>query len=144
MERVILAETPLTCAGAVDFEVLVQAHARFVFKVAYAVVRNAEDAEDVVQDTFFRAFRSGDAGKVERMRPWLARIAWRLAVDRVRRKSGLRHEANSEDLLQSLPAGGPGADESLLHGERLAFSSGSCPHCPVIFGRRFNCQRWKG
>ncbi|MBZ5495271.1 MAG: sigma-70 family RNA polymerase sigma factor [Acidobacteriia bacterium] len=115
-----MAETPLTRAGAVDFEALVHAHARFVFKVAYAVLRNAEDAEDVVQETFFRAYRSGEAGKVERMHPWLARIAWRLAVDRVRRKSGNRRKEQSTDLLQALPTRGPGAEERLLHGERLA------------------------
>lgn len=120
MEKVILAETPLTRAGAVDFEALVPAHARFVFKVAYSVLRNSEDAEDVVQETFFRAFRSSETSRVERMRPWLARIAWRLAVDRVRRRSGSRREAGSEDLLQSLPTGGAGAEESLLQGEKLA------------------------
>jgi RNA polymerase sigma-70 factor (ECF subfamily) len=119
MEKVILAETPLTRVGAVDFEALVHIHARFVFKVAYAVLRQAEDAEDVVQETFFRAYRSGEVDKVERMRPWLARIAWRLAVDRVRRKEGRRRKEESLDLLQSFPARGPGTEELLLHGERL-------------------------
>ena len=86
MEKVILADSPLTRAGAVDFEALVHLHARFLFKVAFAVLRNAEDAEDVVQETFFRAFRSGKAEKVERIRSWLARIAWRLALNRIRLK----------------------------------------------------------
>jgi RNA polymerase sigma-70 factor, ECF subfamily len=120
MEKVVLAETPLTYAEAVDFEALVQEHARFVFKVAYAILRNTEDAEDVVQETFFRAYRSGEAGKVRCMRSWLARIAWRLAVDRVRRKSGNHRKTDCEHLLQLLPTNGPGALESLLQGERLA------------------------
>jgi RNA polymerase sigma-70 factor (ECF subfamily) len=120
MEKVILAETPLTSAGAVDFEALVHAHARFVFKVAYAVLRQAEDAEDVVQETFFRAYRSGEAEKVVRMRSWLARIAWRIAIDRVRRGRGNRGKVEGEDVLQSVPASSPGAEESLLHGEKLA------------------------
>lgn len=120
MEKVILAETTLMRAGAVDFEVLVHAHSRFVFKVAFAILRNAEDAEDVVQETFFRAFRSGEADKVERMRAWLARIAWRVAVDRVRKKAGNRHAKESEALLKWLPTSGLGAEESLLQGEKLA------------------------
>ncbi len=120
MEKVVAAETPLTCTGAVDFEALVNAHARFVFKIAYAILRNAEDAEDVVQETFFRAYRSGEAARVTRMRAWLARIAWRLAVDRFRRRSRKQGRKESEHLLQFLPAGGPGVDESLLQGERLA------------------------
>ena len=120
MEKAILSETPLTHVGAVDFEALVHAHARFVFKVAFAVLRNAEDAEDTVQETFFRAFRSGEIGRVERIRSWLARIAWRLAVDRVRQRAGRRSERESAELLQSVPARGPGTEELLLQEERLA------------------------
>jgi RNA polymerase sigma-70 factor, ECF subfamily len=120
MEKVILAETPLTSAGAVDFGALVHAHARFVFKVAYTVLRQVEDAEDVVQETFFRAYRSGEADQVMRMRPWLARIAWRLAVDRVRRGRRNRRDVGGEDVLQSVASRGPSAEESLLHGEKLA------------------------
>jgi RNA polymerase sigma-70 factor, ECF subfamily len=119
MEKVIVAETELACAGAVDFEALVQAHARFVFKVAFAIVRNAEDAEDVVQETFLRAFRSGEADKVERMRAWLARIAWRLAVDRMRKRPRNREANNPEHLLR-FPSPRPCAEESLLHAERAA------------------------
>ncbi len=120
MEKVILAETPLIAAGTVDFEALVQAHARFVFKVAFAVLRNPEDAQDVVQETFFRAYRSGDAAKVERMRAWLARIAWRLAVDTVRKRPGGMSKTGSEELLKYLPVQTPGADQALLEGERVA------------------------
>jgi Asp-tRNA(Asn)/Glu-tRNA(Gln) amidotransferase B subunit len=64
-----------------------------------------EDGEEVVQETFLRAYRSGEAGKVERMRAWLARIAWRLAVDLVRHRSGNGGTTNSADLLRWLPAG---------------------------------------
>ncbi len=120
MERTVLADAPLSYAEAVDFEGLVQTHARFVFKVAFAVLRNAEDAEDVVQETFFRAYRSGDAAKVRQMRAWLARIAWRLAVDRARRKRGNRGNPGTDDVLQLLPGRDPDAEESLLKAERLA------------------------
>ena len=130
MEKVILAETPLTCAGAVDLEALVQAHARFVFKVAFAVLRNAEDAEEIVQDTFFRAFRSGEAARIERMRAWLARIAWRLAIDRLRQGGGYRRQRESEDLFRLQPTLGPGAEEALLRGERLALLERLLPVLP--------------
>jgi RNA polymerase sigma-70 factor (ECF subfamily) len=118
MEKVILADSPLTRAGAVDFEALVHLHARFVFIVAFAVLRNPEDAEDVVQDTFFRAYLSGQAGKVERIRSWLARIAWRLALNRKRQRSGRREDDDSADTLRTLPSIRPGAEESLLQGEK--------------------------
>ncbi len=120
MERVILAETPLTGAGAADFEALVNVYARLVFKVAYSILRNAEDAEDVVQETFFRAFRSGEVTRIGSMRSWLARIAWRLALDRVRKRLRDHGDGSSSDLLSQLPADAAGAEETLLRAEKLA------------------------
>jgi RNA polymerase sigma-70 factor, ECF subfamily len=119
MEKVILAETPLI-RTAVDFDALVHVYARFVYKVAFALLRNSEDAEDVVQETFFRAYRSGEAGNVERMRAWLARIAWRLAVDRIRRRPRLQQSTESEAILRQVPANHPSAEESFLLAERTA------------------------
>jgi len=118
MENVILAETPLPRVGVVDFDALVHAHARFVLNVAYSVLRNAQDAEDVAQETFFRAFRSGEAENIERMRAWLARIAWRLALNRLRQRSGNRLDDKLEDVIRILPAPGQGAEEILLMKER--------------------------
>ena len=63
-----------------QFEDLVARQARFVFRVAYAVLRNSGDSEDVVQETFLRVFRRGRFD-VDDERAFLARIAWRLAVD---------------------------------------------------------------
>jgi RNA polymerase sigma-70 factor (ECF subfamily) len=120
MEKVILADSPLARAGAVDFEALVHLHARFVFKVAFAVLRNAEDAEDVVQETFFRAYRSGQAGRVERIRSWLARIAWRLALNRKSQRARRREDADSSGTLHALPSIRPGAEELLLQGEKTS------------------------
>ena len=65
-------------------ESLVREHARIVFKVAYGVLRNSHDAEDVVQEVFLRVHRSGIAGVLD-PRAWLARVAFRLAIDRQRK-----------------------------------------------------------
>ena len=116
-----MAETPLASsyvAEALDFESLVMTHGRFVFNVAYAVLRNPQDAEDVAQETFFRAFRSGDLEKVERVRPWLGRIGWRLAINRVKQRAGIEKKVQSEDILRTLPARETGADELLIREER--------------------------
>lgn len=66
------------------FVLLVERQSRFVFNVAYAVLRNAEDAEDVVQDTFLKLFRSGAWKQMRDERGFLARAAWRLAVGKAR------------------------------------------------------------
>lgn len=65
------------------FALLVERQSRFVFKVAYAVLRNVEDAEDVVQDTFLKLFRTGAWKQMQNERRFLARMAWRLAVGRI-------------------------------------------------------------
>jgi DNA-directed RNA polymerase specialized sigma24 family protein len=83
MEKMILAEMPLASScdtETLDFDTLVYTHGRFVLNIAYSVLRNSEDAEDLVQETFFRAFRSGDLGKVTHIRAWLGRIAWKLVA----------------------------------------------------------------
>ena len=62
-----------------NFAALVTRQSRFVFRVAYSVLRNAQDAEDVVQDTFFKLHRSGAWQQMRDERAFLARAAWRLA-----------------------------------------------------------------
>lgn len=92
-----LPETGAMPAIANDFESVVHEHARFVFKVAYSVVRKVEDAEDVVQETFLRAYRSGDLPGIGDVKAWLARIAWRCAIDRLK-----KHPLESvEELAES-------------------------------------------
>src|SRR5882762_5751127 len=58
-------------------------HARLVYRIAYAVLRRHHDAEDATQETFVRLLRYGrKLAGVEDPKTWLARIAWRVAVDR--------------------------------------------------------------
>jgi RNA polymerase sigma-70 factor, ECF subfamily len=121
MEKMILVEMPIASSHdteALDFKTLVYAHGRFVLNIAYSVLRNSEDAEDVVQETFFRAFRSGDLDKIEHIRAWLGRIAWRLALNRARSRSGKQQTVQSEDLLRTMPSREAGAEELLIGRER--------------------------
>ncbi len=65
------------------FTSLVERQARLVFRVAYSVLRNVQDAEDVVQETFLKLYKGrGWEGMVDE-RAYLARAAWRMAVDRL-------------------------------------------------------------
>ena len=101
-------------------EVAVREHARLVFRIAYSVLRNAAEAEDVVQEVFLRALRYGKklAGVVDR-KAWLAQIAWRVAVEHRRR--GVRDSARSEGVGDSLLSAEPGAERILLEKERGEF-----------------------
>ena len=121
MEKMILADTPVasSCdADTLDFDALVVTHGRFVLDIAYSVLRNPQDAEDIAQETFFRAFRTGDLSKIEHMRAWLGRIAWRLALNHARNRSRDRRKILSEDLLRTLPAAETAAEEMLIRKER--------------------------
>src|SRR5574337_233017 len=60
------------------------------FRVALGVLHNREDAEDVAQEAFLRAYQKFHRLRdPARFRAWLARISWRLALDR-RRTAGRR------------------------------------------------------
>jgi len=72
-------------------EALVREHSRLVYRIAYAVLRRHHDAEDATQDTFMRVLRySSKLAAVEDQKTWLARIAWRVAVDRSRQRGRTR------------------------------------------------------
>src|SRR5947209_13631316 len=70
-------------AVAPDIESLVREHSRLVFRIAYSVVRNHADAEDVVQEVFLRVAKHG-ANRIDDCKAWICRIAWRASVDRYR------------------------------------------------------------
>jgi RNA polymerase sigma-70 factor, ECF subfamily len=67
------------------FSARVAENQRRVFQIAYSVLGNRPDAEDVTQETFLRAYRSvGSLRDAERFRSWVNRIAFRLALNRQR------------------------------------------------------------
>jgi RNA polymerase sigma-70 factor (ECF subfamily) len=66
---------------------LVEHHSRFVFRVAYAILRHAGDSEDVVQETFLKIYRASAWDRIEDERAFLARTAWRIAIDMRSRRS---------------------------------------------------------
>jgi RNA polymerase sigma-70 factor (ECF subfamily) len=72
--------------AAERFAALVNRQSRFVFGIAYALLRNPQDAEDVVQETFFKLYRTGAWESMLDERGFLARAAWRIAVDRIPRR----------------------------------------------------------
>jgi RNA polymerase sigma-70 factor (ECF subfamily) len=82
-------------AGAL--EDLVRQHSRLVYRIAYAALRSHHDAEDAAQETFLRVLRyRSKLAKVDDHKTWLARIAWRVAVDRSRQR-GRKREIPLED-----------------------------------------------
>src|SRR6202167_6442592 len=72
-------------------EELVRQHTCLVYRIAHAVLRSHHDAEDATQETFLRVLRySHKLPRVDDPKTWLARIAWRVAVDRSKQRSRKR------------------------------------------------------
>jgi RNA polymerase sigma-70 factor, ECF subfamily len=68
-----------------EFERRVQENADLAVRVAFSVLRNREDAEEVAQEAFARLYsRFRQLGKPDQFRAWIVRVAWRLAIDRWR------------------------------------------------------------
>lgn len=80
------------------FEELIRAHFRGVYALLFRLAGNHEDAEDLAQETFVRAWRAlASLRDGEALSPWLRRIALHIARDhfRVRTRRG-RHEPIDE------------------------------------------------
>lgn len=81
----------VTCARGGDreaFDALVRLHFAEVYGVLFRMVGNHEDAEDLAQETFVRAFRSLSFFREDgRLAAWLGRIALHLARDHHRRRA---------------------------------------------------------
>src|SRR6185369_2782477 len=68
-----------------EFEARLVESSTLAVRVAYSVLRRREDAEDVAQEAFARAYRSfSQLRDRDRFRSWLARMTWRLAINRWR------------------------------------------------------------
>jgi RNA polymerase sigma-70 factor (ECF subfamily) len=69
-----------------DLTALVRDYSGLLYRVALSVLRNPAEAEDVVQDAFVRVLQlQRSLSAITDLRPWLVRIAWNLAIDRIRR-----------------------------------------------------------
>jgi len=120
--ELILGEARTAARGEDEaVENLVKEHARFVYRIAYAVLRGHHDAEDAVQETFLRVLPYGRRlPTVENPKTWLARIAWRVAIDRSRSRRRKREVTleTSDRAFQEIPAPDAAADK-VLEGARI-------------------------
>lgn len=103
-------------------ETLVRQHSRLVYRIAYAVLRSHHDAEDATQETFLRVLRYGSRiGAVQDPKTWLARVAWRVAIDRGRKR--MRVKETSLDSADGAPvelASTERATDEFLRGAQIA------------------------
>jgi RNA polymerase sigma-70 factor, ECF subfamily len=86
------------------FEALVRRHERRVFRVTLAILGNTEDAEEAMQDTFFKAFRHlGQFRRDARFTTWLTRIAVNASIEKRKTRKNFVPLSESETAEQFLP-----------------------------------------
>lgn len=122
-ERAFVSEAVMMARTNEDaLESAVREHARLVYRIAYSVLRNHHDAEDATQETFVRVLRY--RRKLEGVRDaktWIARIAWRVAVERNKRRPEVSlNEQETQDAIVELRSQLASAEESTLGNELAA------------------------
>jgi RNA polymerase sigma-70 factor (ECF subfamily) len=78
-----------------EFAALVERQSRLLYRIALAVLRNKQDAEDAVQEVFLDIYRGGRWNEMEDERSYLARATWRRAV-RQHKRSGREEELTTD------------------------------------------------
>ena len=101
------------------FRVLMERHSRSVYRLAYRMTGKPEDAEDVVQETFVRAYRQlGRFESRSNFATWVYRIGFNCAIDYMRARPH-RESAEEPEKLERLSGTGetPTMDDLVYAGE---------------------------
>jgi RNA polymerase sigma-70 factor (ECF subfamily) len=124
MEESDAAVVAQVLAGDRDaFRVVVERHSRSLFRLAFRMTGNEQDAEDVVQETFLSAYRRLDRFESRSsFSTWIYRIAVNCSLDFSRKR---RHEEDRQvtpepeapDPVLSLPSTNPSADRLMMSAE---------------------------
>lgn len=83
------------------------------------MVKSHETAADLVQDTYVRLLRFGDAQVVEQPRALLHRIAANLAIDHLRKEKNSVQAFDGMDAATAVPSQAPSPERELLGKQRL-------------------------
>jgi RNA polymerase sigma-70 factor (ECF subfamily) len=98
-ERELVERAQTGDTGAYD--ALVSRYSKRVMSIAWGIVRNAHDAEDLAQEAFVRAYENIGRFRVdEPFGPWIFRITTNLALDLLKHRKRVRHE----EITESEPA----------------------------------------
>lgn len=95
-----------------------------VYRYLFSLCRDHHTAEDLVQETFYRAYLHLDACRDDRVKPWLFRVAYHVFIDRLRKEK--RNTVREADFFSRLPDRDTPENRLLLRerreelGERIA------------------------
>lgn len=124
MEMSDATAVSLAKAGDCDaFRVLVERHSQKLFRLAFRLSGNEEDAEDIVQETFLRAYRNlNQFDERAVFTSWLYRIATNYAFDLLRMK-----KSHALQSLNAVPGNGQNIEDRMASEipdpERMMYSA---------------------
>jgi RNA polymerase sigma-70 factor, ECF subfamily len=109
-----------------QYEILMRRYNQRLFRVARTILRDENEAEDVMQDTYVRAYASLHqfAGKAQ-FSTWLTKIAIYEALSRLRRRKGLQavpaHQDQESQIEDSIKSSDPDPEQQALRREATSF-----------------------
>ena len=104
------------------FRLLVERHSVRLFQLAFRMTGNEQDAEDLVQETFLRAYKQLNRFQSRAgLGTWLYRIAANCSLDLLRRQKRRGEqetvEFDSEEAFPAILSDAPAPDQQVYHGE---------------------------
>jgi len=102
-----------------QFEEMVARQARFLFQVAFGLLRNRQDAEDAVQEAFLKLYRGEAWLRMENEKGFLARTVWRVALDHLP-KPAERMTDVAEMQLAATGEGGASPEQNVVDEDERA------------------------
>jgi RNA polymerase sigma-70 factor (ECF subfamily) len=111
MDETILIQAA-QAGNAAALRELFEQNKKRVYALAFRYARNREDAEDILQETFIKAFRRLETyrlGRETSFSAWLFRVGINCSIDYLRRHKERRAELG-EEILGTVPSESPGTD----------------------------------
>lgn len=138
-----------------SFRVLVDRHGRKVFGLAYRMMGNEQDADEVVQETFLRCFKRLDSFESRSsFSTWLYRIASNCALDLLQKRKQDRvhlvesdaqvNELNPEERAIDYATPQPGPERMLLSAELRERVAGAMKRLTAVERTAFVLRHFEG
>jgi RNA polymerase sigma-70 factor (ECF subfamily) len=104
----------------IAFEELVKRHERFMFRIAHNLLHNREDAQDTVQEAFFKAFQKLEQFQARsKFSTWLARITVNKALTKLRRdpiyRSSIEDDLDDDAAIAPIEIADWGPNPEMLY-----------------------------
>lgn len=122
-----------------------KAYGRYFHYIAHGILRNHEDAEEIVNDTYLKAWNSIPPARPDHLKAFLGRITRQLSINRLeqttaQKRGGGQYLLALEELEECIPDGNDGADLvrlTALQDSLNRFLRSLSPDARRVFIRRY-------